>query len=78
LAPEIIQIKGYGKSVDWWSFGVLLYEFCAGYSPFFIGSSDQNAMLEKIVAGRFKSPSYFSRELKHLVKNLLQTDLSKR
>ncbi len=26
IAPEIIQSKGYGKAVDWWSFGVLIYE----------------------------------------------------
>jgi serine/threonine protein kinase len=26
LAPEIIQSKGYGKAVDWWAFGVLIYE----------------------------------------------------
>ena len=26
LAPEIIQSKGYGKAVDWWALGVLIYE----------------------------------------------------
>lgn len=26
LAPEIIQSKGYGKPVDWWALGVLIYE----------------------------------------------------
>jgi protein kinase A len=26
IAPEIVQSKGYGKAVDWWSFGVLIYE----------------------------------------------------
>ncbi|EFN60622.1 cAMP-dependent protein kinase catalytic subunit, partial [Camponotus floridanus] len=34
LAPEVILSKGYGKSVDWWSFGVLVYEMNAGYPPF--------------------------------------------
>jgi protein kinase A len=35
LAPEIIQSKGYGKAVDWYALGVLIYEMLAGYPPFF-------------------------------------------
>lgn len=28
LAPEIIQSKGYGRAVDWWALGILIYEVC--------------------------------------------------
>ncbi len=32
LAPEIIQSKGYGKAVDWWAFGILIYEVRARFN----------------------------------------------
>ena len=35
LAPEILLNKGHGKPVDWWTFGVLLYEMIAGIDTFF-------------------------------------------
>ncbi|KAH1020334.1 hypothetical protein HUJ04_010013 [Dendroctonus ponderosae] len=35
LAPEIILSQGYNKSVDYWSYGVLLFEMNAGYAPFY-------------------------------------------
>lgn len=34
LAPEILMGKGYDKSVDWWSLGVLIHEMLIGSSPF--------------------------------------------
>ncbi|XP_041967447.1 microtubule-associated serine/threonine-protein kinase 2 isoform X3 [Alosa sapidissima] len=35
IAPEVILRQGYGKPVDWWAMGVILYEFLVGCAPFF-------------------------------------------
>eukprot|EP00800_Vazella_pourtalesii_P018688 TRINITY_DN609_c0_g1_i3.p1 TRINITY_DN609_c0_g1~~TRINITY_DN609_c0_g1_i3.p1 ORF type:complete len:346 (-),score=65.05 TRINITY_DN609_c0_g1_i3:201-1238(-) len=76
LAPEIILSKGYNKAVDWWALGVLVYEMAAGYPPFFADQPIQ--IYEKIVAGKVRYPAHFTADLKDLLRNLLQTDLTKR
>uniref|UniRef100_A0A0K2V2B8 non-specific serine/threonine protein kinase n=1 Tax=Lepeophtheirus salmonis TaxID=72036 RepID=A0A0K2V2B8_LEPSM len=35
IAPEVILRQGYGKPVDWWAMGIILYEFIIGCVPFF-------------------------------------------
>lgn len=76
LAPEIILSKGYNKAVDWWALGVLIYEMAAGYPPFFADQPIQ--IYEKIVSGKVRFPSHFTADLKDLLRNLLQVDLTKR
>jgi protein kinase A len=76
LAPEIILSKGYNKAVDWWALGVLIYEMAAGFPPFFADQPIQ--IYEKIVSGKVRFPSHFSTDLKDLLRNLLQVDLTKR
>lgn len=34
LAPEILDQRGHGYAVDWWTFGVLVYEMATGRPPF--------------------------------------------
>lgn len=76
LAPEIILSKGYNKAVDWWALGVLIYEMAAGYPPFFADQPIQ--IYEKIVSGKVRFPSHFTTDLKDILKNLLQVDITNR
>lgn len=78
LAPEVIQSRPYGPCVDWWSFGVFIYEMVNGSSPFAPFNRDIMVMYGKICEGEYKMPQSFSSELKDLVENLLQVELSKR
>ncbi|CCH60380.1 hypothetical protein TBLA_0C05830 [Henningerozyma blattae CBS 6284] len=76
IAPEVISTKPYNKSVDWWSFGILIYEMLAGYTPFY----DSNTMktYENILNTTLKFPSFFHDDVKDLLSKLIARDLSKR
>lgn len=76
LAPEVIMSKGYSFAVDWWAFGVLVFEMVAGNPPFF--ASDPNRLYEKILEGSYKCPDFVTNECKSLIKGLLQVDPTKR
>ncbi|KAL7746399.1 cAMP-dependent protein kinase catalytic subunit [Sorochytrium milnesiophthora] len=76
LAPEIIQSRGYGKAVDWYALGVLIFEMLAGYPPFY--DEDHVKMYEKILQGKIKWPAHFDPAAKDLLKRLLTSDLTKR
>ncbi|XP_049864947.1 cAMP-dependent protein kinase catalytic subunit alpha-like [Pectinophora gossypiella] len=76
LAPEIIMSKGYSYSVDWWSFGVLIFEMVSGYAPFC--HHEPAKLYDKILLGRFKAPDTMSGICKQLVKRLLNVDPTKR
>merc|ERR1719431_2113822 len=76
LAPEIVTGQGHGKGVDWWTVGVLIFEMVAGCTPFF--SSDQTEMYRKIVRGKYRTPKYFSYEVKELIRRLLVKRPTKR
>ncbi|CAG9316511.1 unnamed protein product [Blepharisma stoltei] len=69
LAPEIIKSEGHGKAVDWWAFGILVYEMLVGNPPFY----DQNPykIYKKIVKGEFVMPELISNNAAELIARLL-------
>ncbi|KAI0006255.1 Pkinase-domain-containing protein [Xylariaceae sp. FL0662B] len=48
LAPELLMGRGYNKTVDWWTLGVLLYEMLTGLPPFY--DENTNEMYRKILS----------------------------
>jgi len=76
LAPEVLKGKGYGKAVDWWSYGSLLYEMLSGLPPFY--STDVQEMYKKIMSDKLKFPSSMSENAKSLLEGLLQRDINQR
>jgi len=77
LAPEVVSSKGYNKSVDWWSLGILIFEMLAGYTPFWDGGSPMK-IYENILKGRVKYPPYFHPDAQDLLQRLITADLTKR
>ena len=76
IAPEILASKGHDKGVDWWTLGVILYEFLEGVDPFSADSPSE--IYKNILSHKLKFSSSMNSEAKSLVKRLLQPDLTKR
>ena len=56
LAPEIILSKGHDKGVDYWAYGVLIYEMLVGRSPFYSYGTDQVSLFKRIVQVKYSFP----------------------
>ncbi|KAL9633987.1 MAG: hypothetical protein Q9164_004362 [Protoblastenia rupestris] len=76
LAPEVIRNSGHGVAVDWWSLGILLYEFLVGQPPFW--DNQPIKIYEKIVEGKIKYPSCLSHEAKDVIGALCTLNPSQR
>eukprot|EP00826_Nyctotherus_ovalis_P044341 TRINITY_DN4782_c0_g2_i1.p1 TRINITY_DN4782_c0_g2~~TRINITY_DN4782_c0_g2_i1.p1 ORF type:complete len:468 (-),score=79.94 TRINITY_DN4782_c0_g2_i1:44-1447(-) len=77
MSPEIIEGKEYSYESDVWSLGVVLYELCALKVPF--NANNIYALSLRIVKGSCSPlPSKFSKDLRSLVKEMLQVNPSKR
>ena len=76
LAPEIILKMGYGKGVDWWTLGSIVYEMMVGVPPFY--SQNRQDLFDKIKMQNPKYPSTLNPEAVEFISSLLKKDFTKR
>ncbi|CAN8259593.1 unnamed protein product [Cochlearia groenlandica] len=78
LAPEIIRGEGHGSAVDWWTFGIFLYELLHGTTPF--KGQGNRATLHNVVGQplRFPDSPYVSSAARDLIRGLLVKDPRRR
>ncbi|XP_076296513.1 calcium/calmodulin-dependent protein kinase II isoform X24 [Lasioglossum baleicum] len=80
LSPEVLKKEPYGKPVDIWACGVILYILLVGYPPFW--DEDQHRLYAQIRAGSYDYPSpewdTVTPEAKNLINQMLTVNPSKR
>uniref|UniRef100_A0A1I8GC06 calcium/calmodulin-dependent protein kinase n=1 Tax=Macrostomum lignano TaxID=282301 RepID=A0A1I8GC06_9PLAT len=80
LSPEVLRKDPYGKAVDVWACGVILYILLVGYPPFW--DEEQAKLYAQIKAGAFDYPSpewdTVTAEAKNLINQMLNTNPAKR
>lgn len=73
MAPEVIVGKGYGLAADYWSIGIMLYEFVCGGVPFGEEEEDPYVIYEKVIERKLVYPSFVDPRMpaKPIVEQLL-------
>ncbi|GAA5944436.1 hypothetical protein JCM10213_002653 [Rhodosporidiobolus nylandii] len=76
MAPEIILEQRYGRAVDWWAFGVLIYEMLLGQSPF--RGEDEDEIFDAILEDEPLYPIHMPRDSIDVLTKLLTKDPARR
>ncbi|KAI0852752.1 hypothetical protein F5Y00DRAFT_154248 [Daldinia vernicosa] len=76
MAPEILLDKKYGRAVDWWAFGVLIYQMLLQQSPF--RGEDEDEIYDAILADEPLYPIHMPRESVSILQKLLTRDPDQR
>ncbi|KAI8979406.1 hypothetical protein BDF20DRAFT_503174 [Mycotypha africana] len=76
MAPEILREQKYGRAVDWWAYGVLIYEMLLGQSPF--RGEDEDEIFDAILEDDILYPINMSSDSISICQQLLQRDPTRR
>lgn len=72
LLPQVLEDNDYGRAVDWWGLGVVMYEMMCGRLPFY--NQDHERLFELILMEEIRFPRNLSPEAKSLLAGLLKKD----
>lgn len=76
ISPQVLEDNDYGRAVDWWGLGVVMYEMMCGRLPFY--NQDHEKLFELILMEDIKFPRTLSADAKSLLSGLLIKDPNKR
>jgi len=76
LAPEMLQRKGHGQPLDWYSMGALLYELVSGLPPFY--SQDRQQLFQNILNAPLNIPRNITDACRSLIESLLKRNPTRR
>lgn len=76
LAPEVLEDNDYGRAVDWWGLGVVMYEMLCGRLPFY--NQDHERLFELILLEDIRFPRSLGPEARGLLAGLLKKDPKQR
>ncbi|XP_018427759.1 PREDICTED: serine/threonine-protein kinase N1-like [Nanorana parkeri] len=76
LAPEVLTDASYTRAVDWWGFGVLVYEMMVGESPF--PGDEEEEVFDSIVNDEVRYPRFLSAEAIAIMRRLLRRNPDRR
>ena len=76
LAPELLSGEEYNLQLDWWAYGIFVYEMVVGIPPFY--SKNKQVMYRKILMDDPMFPNSSSREFRHLIEGCCQKKPNRR
>jgi len=76
LAPEMLNRKGHGTAVDWWSLGMVIYELLTGLPPWY--TTDRKKLFQRIKLAPLTFPELVPQQAKSLISGMMNRNPSAR